>query len=132
MERRAHARIARSALNKVPVTFSGNANGTGTLYDLSTAGCKIETARTPPLGASLTLRLAVFPEIDPIKIRAAIVGWTIPDQYFGVKFLEVHPMERLLLARCIAKLALAGFNGPNLRPLDVNASGPGRRHWTKS
>ena len=67
MERRSHARITRKLLKEVPVTFFGNAYGTGTLYDLSTGGWKVETRSTPPLGASLTLRLAVCPETDPVK-----------------------------------------------------------------
>ncbi|WP_447986380.1 PilZ domain-containing protein [Nitrospira sp. Nam74] len=108
MERQSHARIARKLLNAVPVIFSGNTHGTGTLYELSTGGCKIETASTPPLGASLKLRLTVSPNTDPVKIDAAIVGWTIKDQYFGVKFLQVEPTDRLLLDQCIANLAVRG------------------------
>jgi c-di-GMP-binding flagellar brake protein YcgR len=106
MERRTHARIAREVLHHIPVTFSGNANGTGTLYDLSTGGCKIEAHTTPPLGASITLRLALSNKTTPVKIDAAIVGWTIKDQYFGVKFLNVEPTERLALDRFIARLGL--------------------------
>ncbi len=106
MERRNHARIPHRFLKHIPVTFSGKAHGTGILYDLSTGGCKIETGRTPPLGASLTLRLAVSPETDPVNIDAAIVGWTIKDQYFGVKFMEVKPTERLVLDQYIARLGV--------------------------
>jgi hypothetical protein len=106
MERRNHARIAREFLKHIPVTFSGKGNGTGTLYDLSTEGCKIEASRTPPLGAALTLRLALSYQTDPVKIDAAIVGWTIKDQYFGVKFLNIHPAERLALEQFMASLTL--------------------------
>jgi c-di-GMP-binding flagellar brake protein YcgR len=111
MERRNHARIAHTSLNHIPVTCSGKANGTGTLYDVSTGGCKIQTESTPPLGSSLTLRLAVSLRAEPLKIDAAIVGWTIKDQYFGVKFLEVKPSERLVLDPYIARL---GIGGPGL------------------
>jgi c-di-GMP-binding flagellar brake protein YcgR len=106
MERRAHARIARQLLHHVPVTFSGKANGTGTLYDLSTGGCQIQARSTPPLGTSITLRLALSNKMTPVKIDAAIVGWTIKNQYFGVKFLHVEPTERLALDRFIATLGL--------------------------
>ena len=106
MERRTHARIDRKSLNHIPVTFSGKANGTGTLYDLSIGGCKIEARRTPPLGASLTLRLALSSKTGPVKIDAAIVGWTIKDQYFGVKFVEVKPSERLALDQFISSLEI--------------------------
>ena len=106
MERRTHARIARKLLNHIPVTFSGKANGIGTLYDLSTGGCKIEARSTPPLGTSLTLRLALSYQSDPVKIDAAIVGWTIKDQYFGVQFLNVEPTERLALDRFIVSVGI--------------------------
>ena len=106
MERRAHARIDRKSLHHIPVTFSGKANGTGTLFDLSTGGCKIEARSTPPLGASLTLRLALSHKANPVKIDAAIVGWTIKDQYFGVKFLDVKPSQRLALDQFISRLGI--------------------------
>jgi c-di-GMP-binding flagellar brake protein YcgR len=111
MERRNHARITHTSLNQLQVTFSGKAKGTGTLYDVSTGGCKIQSDTTPPLGASLTLQLAVSPRTEPVKIDAAIVGWTIKDQYFGVKFLDVKPRERLALDQFIARL---GVGGPGL------------------
>ena len=111
MERRTHARIAHKLLNEILVTFSGKATGTGILYDVSTGGCKIQSHTTPPLGTSLTLRLAVLPRAKPVKIDAAIVGWTIKDQYFGVKFLDVKPPERLALDQFIASL---GVRGPGL------------------
>ena len=52
MERRNHARIACEFLKHILVTFSGKANGTGTLVQPFTGGCKIEAGTTPPLGAS--------------------------------------------------------------------------------
>ncbi|MBA2251332.1 MAG: PilZ domain-containing protein [Nitrospirales bacterium] len=64
--------------SQVPESYPGHIFRQSTwhriLYDLSTGGCKIETARTPPLGASLTLRLAVSSETNPVEIDAAIVG----------------------------------------------------------
>ena len=110
MERRSHARIPHMLLKDIAVTFLGNAYGSGTLHNLSTRGCKVETRSTPPPGASLTLRLALAPET--VKIDAAIVGWTIKDQYFGVKFLRVKRRGRLLLDQCIAKLAVARSSLP--------------------
>ncbi len=104
MERRKYTRIAHKFLNHIPITFSGEASGTGTLYDLSTIGCKIDTRTTPSLGASITLRLAVSYKAEPIKIDVAVVGWTIKDKYFGVKFLDVKPTDRLALDKYIATL----------------------------
>jgi len=104
MERRKHPRIAHKSVYTVPITFSGEAKGTGTLYDLSPGGCKVDSRTTPPLGASLTLRLAVSYKSEPVKIDAAVVGWTIKNKYFGVKFVDVQPMERLALDQYIATL----------------------------
>jgi c-di-GMP-binding flagellar brake protein YcgR len=105
MERRKHGRIAHKSVYTIPVTFSGEAKGAGTLCDLSPGGCKVDSRTTPPLGASLTLRLAVSHKSEPVKIDAAVVGWTIKDKYFGVKFLDVKPMERLALERYLDSLA---------------------------
>jgi hypothetical protein len=84
------------------------ASGTGILYDVSIDGCKIQRDSTPPLGASLKLRLAVPPREEPVKVDAAIVGWTIENQYFGVKFLDVKSPERLALDQFIASLGVDG------------------------
>jgi c-di-GMP-binding flagellar brake protein YcgR len=105
MERRKHPRIRHKSLYTIPVTFSGEAKGAGTLYDLSHGGCKVDSRTTPPLGASLTLRLAVSYKSEPVRIDAAVVGWTIKDKYFGVKFLDVKPTERLALDQYIASLS---------------------------
>ena len=69
-------------------------------------GVRSKPAARPPLGASLTLRLALSYQTDPVKIDAAVVGWTIKDQYFGVKFLDVHPSERFALEQFMASLTL--------------------------
>jgi c-di-GMP-binding flagellar brake protein YcgR len=104
MERRKQDRIAHRFISEVPVTFSGKAKGGGTLYDLSAAGCKVASRTTPPLGATITLRLALSYHSTPITIDAAIVGWTIKDQYFGVKFVEIKSSEQAALERYIASL----------------------------
>jgi hypothetical protein len=51
------------------------------------------------------LKLAFSYKAEPVKIDAAVVGWTIKDKYFGVKFLDVKPVERLALDQYIASLA---------------------------
>lgn len=72
--------------------------------------CTIEAPATPPIGASITLQMALSYKTlsyktDAVKIDAAIVGWTIKDQYFGVKFLDVKPPERVALDQYIASLS---------------------------
>ncbi len=102
MERRKQHRIAHRFISEVPVTFSAKAKGAGTLYDLSPGGCKIASRTTPPLGAAITLRLALSYDSTPVTIDAAIVGRTIKDEYFGVKFVEVKPAEQAALDRYIS------------------------------
>jgi hypothetical protein len=75
------------------------------LYDVSTGGCKIDTRTTPSLGATITLNLAFSYKAEPVNIDAAVVGWTIKDKYFGVKFVDVKPTERLALDQYITSLS---------------------------
>lgn len=104
MERRQHTRIASTAFAPVAVSFSGEAQGTGTLYDVSRGGCKVDSNVTPPLGASLTLQLSLSEKAPPLIIDAGIVGWTIKQKYFGVKFVNVKPSQQLVLDRYLANL----------------------------
>ncbi|MGH7233471.1 MAG: PilZ domain-containing protein [Nitrospiraceae bacterium] len=104
MERRKHVRVATASFSPVTVSFSGEVQGTGTLYDVSPGGCKIDSRVTPPLGASLTLRLSLFDQTQPVVIDDGIVGWTIKNKYFGVKFLKLKPREQEALNRYLAAL----------------------------
>src|SRR5947209_6479507 len=104
MERRKHARIAHRFISETPVTFSGDAKGAGILYDLSSGGCKIDSRTTPQLGASVTLRLALSYNAAPVTIDAAIVGWTVKNKYFGVKFVQIKPSERVALNHYLESL----------------------------
>lgn len=97
MERRKHPRMTQKAVSRIPVVFSGEAKGTGTLYDLSPGGCKVGCTKPPPLGASLTLQLDVPNHADPVKIDAGVVGWTIKGKYFGVKFVRVEATEQFVI-----------------------------------
>jgi PilZ domain-containing protein len=68
--RRKYDRFATTTFTPVPVSFSGEAQGTGTLYDVSRGGCKIDSRVTPPLGASLTLRLSLSEHAPPLVVDA--------------------------------------------------------------
>jgi hypothetical protein len=103
MDRRKHARFATS-FSPVLVSFSGEVEGTGKLYDVSPGGCKIDSNVTPPLGASLRLRLSIADHTNPVVIDAGIVGWTIKNKYFGVKFSTIKPSEQQALNRYLAAL----------------------------
>jgi len=104
MDRRKHPRVEHKSFYTIPVTFSGEAKGTGTLFDLSPGGCKVNSRITPPLGATLRLRLAVSCNSKPVKIDTAVVGWTIQGKFFGVKFLDVKPTDRSALEQYLDSL----------------------------
>lgn len=99
MERRTYRRAGVISGSSILVAFSGDAKGTGTLYDFSPGGCKVGCTNTPPVGASLTLHLDVPGHAEPVKIDMGIVGWTIKGKYFGVKFVRVEAMEQLRLSQ---------------------------------
>jgi hypothetical protein len=119
MERRTYRRVAVTSGSRIPVAFSGDAKGRGTLYDLSPGGCKVGCTNTPPLGASLTLQLDVLGHVQPVKVDVGIVGWAIKGKYFGVKFVRVEAMDQLVLTQYSARLvtySTASARGREGRP----------------
>lgn len=62
---------------KLPVTFSGDRDGTGVLYDISIKGCRI-VSRTP-LRVSQALSLLIYQGAgrSPIAIATAEVRWAV-------------------------------------------------------
>jgi hypothetical protein len=73
---------------QLPVSFIGDVRGAGTVRNLSTGGCKIESdihARDTQL---LVLRLSLPQETSPVVIDVAAVRWS-RDLLFGVQFLSV-------------------------------------------
>ena len=102
MDRRKDVRSAVHSLAPVPVVFSGKCRGTGWLYDISRTGCKIDANVTPALGASVMLRLSLYQDGLPVVVEEGLVGWTIPERYFGVKFITVKSHHQDALDRYLA------------------------------
>ena len=100
---RQHDRFS-TLFNPVPLSFSGDAQGVGKLYDISYGGCKVESGTVPPLGASVTLRLRIAKAEQPLVIQAGEVAWTVPKKYFGVKFITLQPHEERTLNRYLTLL----------------------------
>jgi hypothetical protein len=100
---RKHDRFS-AYFDPVRVSFSGDVKGVGTLYDISYGGCKVDSAVTPPLGASVTLRFRIAKTEQPLVIGAGTVAWTVPKKYFGVKFMELQPHEEQILDRYLTLL----------------------------
>ena len=88
----------------VSVSFSGEAQGVGKLYDISYGGCKVESGTRPAIGASVTLRFRIAKAEQPIVIQAGAVAWTVPKKYFGVRFVSLQPHEERALNRYLTLL----------------------------
>jgi c-di-GMP-binding flagellar brake protein YcgR len=95
---RQHDRFS-TYFDPVSVSFSGEAQGVGKLYDISYGGCKVESGTRPSIGASVTLRFRIAKAEQPIVIQAGAVAWTVPKKYFGVRFVSLEPYEERALNR---------------------------------
>jgi hypothetical protein len=85
---------------QLPVDFTGSREGTGTLHDLSIAGCRI-VSRTPlDVGQSLKLTLYQGEGAQPIVVEAAEVRWS-NAWHVGVVFQTASAEEQIrsLLSR---------------------------------
>ncbi|HET8579674.1 MAG TPA: PilZ domain-containing protein [Nitrospiraceae bacterium] len=75
----------------VPMSFSGDrVAGEGTVYNLSTGGCKAESDTTVNTGAYLRLRLHLPDQDSSITIEVAAVRWAM-GRDFGVEFISLPP-----------------------------------------
>jgi PilZ domain-containing protein len=102
MDQREHERY----LVEFPVTFAGDCEGAGIIYNLGMGGCKVVTDRPLVVGSMLALYLNVPNQTFAITVRMATVRWTM--QYdFGVEFLGMEEIERERLGRFLQGLAAA-------------------------
>jgi hypothetical protein len=86
---------------KLPVTFSGERDGTGVLYDVSVKGCRI-VSRTPlRVGHALSLLIYQGAGRSPITIATAEVRWAVALQC-GIVFRSLdaeEPIRELIASR---------------------------------
>lgn len=75
----------------------------GSLRDLSSKGCRLESVITPFTGMQVTMLLHVPGEPNPIKIDNAAVRWC-GSKGIGIEFLIVAQPEQERLGRLIKKL----------------------------
>ena len=108
---RQHDRFS-TLFDPVPISFSGEAQGVGKLYDISYGGCKVETGTLPSIGASVTLRFRIAKAEQPLVIQAGAVAWTAPKKYFGVKFIMLQPHEERAFSRYLALLNQSFLTAP--------------------
>ena len=86
-------------------TFSSSSKleGTGTILDLSTGGCRIESPVTVEPGVSLELRIYA-PDVEwPLMVEAASVQW-VSGQTFGLAFFRITEAEHQRLGQLIRDL----------------------------
>lgn len=112
---RKHDRFS-TCFDPVSVSFSGEAQGVGKLYDISYGGCKVESGTRPPIGASVTLRFRIAQAEQPIVIQAGAVAWTVAKKYFGVKFVSLQPHEERALNRYLTLLNESFLAVPGEQP----------------
>lgn len=100
---RKHDRFS-TCFDPVAVSFSGEAQGVGKLYDISYGGCKVESVASPRTGASVTLRFRIAKAEQQLVIQAGVVAWTAPKKCFGIKFMMLQPYEERALNRYLTLL----------------------------
>ncbi|MEO6308798.1 MAG: PilZ domain-containing protein [Nitrospiraceae bacterium] len=86
-------------------TFSTSSKleGTGTMLDLSTGGCRIESPVSVEPGVSLELRIYA-PDIEwPLMVEAASVQW-VSGKIFGLAFFRITETEQQRLGQVINAL----------------------------
>ncbi len=84
----------------VPVSFSGDSSGDGTIFNLGIGGCKMITRARVAEGAMLTLRLHFPDPFSSITVRAAPVRWVMGEEC-GLEFLGMQESDRERLAQLL-------------------------------
>ena len=87
-----------------PMVFSGaHTAGGGTVTDLSTRGCAVESDTRLPTGTRLEL-CALFPEDHcPLVLDKAVVRWSSEGK-FGLEFLRIRPEDQARLCGFVSTL----------------------------
>lgn len=89
---------------QLPVSFIGDARGGGTVRNLSSNGCKIESESRIMGTHLLVLRISVPHDTTPIVIDVAAVRWS-KSPTFGVQFMSMKKAEQQRLDRYLATLS---------------------------
>lgn len=89
---------------ELPVSFIGDARGAGTVRNLSSDGCKIESESRLSPAQLLVLRISVPHELAPIVIDVAAVRWS-KSHTVGLQFMSLREAEQQRLDRYLATLS---------------------------
>lgn len=87
----------------IPVQFQENAEGEGTLIDLSLGGCRLRSDVPLEIGEQYRLILQVSSERRPIPVEAAVVRWT-QDKTYGLKFTALQSDDESRLQELLLEI----------------------------
>lgn len=91
---------------QLPISFTAEeVEGEGTIYNLSTGGCAVESNTHVPEDSYLQLRIHIPDHRSPIAIELAAVRWALRRE-FGVEFISLRGEDRERLLRYL--IALGG------------------------
>jgi len=97
-ERRSSRRISVSFRAQFTPLFSRDCEGS--VIELTTQGCRIQTSFPIPVNSYLELRLQLSSRDLPIVIELAAVRWVRASQC-GIEFLALQPPQRTRLNKAI-------------------------------
>ena len=89
----------RRAVERIPVTIRASFGSTlgglheGTVTDLTTAGCRLQTLAPIPVNTYLELWLYIPPTASRILIELSAVRWA-RNGLLGIEFLGLYPEQR--------------------------------------
>lgn len=98
----------RRTSRRIPVTFRASfapvsvGTGEGTIVDLASGGCRIESQHQVPVTTYLELRLQVSPKDPLILVDLAAVRW-VRGGHLGIEFLSLRPEHQARLQRMIER-----------------------------
>jgi hypothetical protein len=82
---------------------SGEIKGDATITNISTAGCRAESAVNMAEGLDVQVTLQLPDQSPPVKIERASVRW-VSGHAFGLSFILFFPSERARLRTFIEKV----------------------------
>ena len=104
-EHREH-RLLKRVSTRFDVGLLGDLlDGKGRALDLSTGGCRIESACPVRPGDRIHLLLRLTREQAPLKVEIARIRWTT-EKEFGLEFIRMNPQQEKRLRQMVRMLEL--------------------------
>jgi hypothetical protein len=85
------------------LSFNGDAEGEGTVLNLSPGGCKIGSESGVKVGDAMSLIILLPGEACPTAVDLALVRWG-KGPYFGVEFVSMGTVEQDRLRQFLASV----------------------------